>query len=272
MLALPGIMGFFLFYFIPLFYSVYYAFIDNNFNHNFIGLENFTKLLNNEYYMLALANTVKFTIIGVALILSLSTIISIFFMYTGKKYSNLKVTFILPFLIPTGGVAYVWKTLFNAGGKLTMLQIVKPNPLQLFFAPQMLPIYLIFLWKYSGFIIILISGAITQISKEVYEAAMLDGANGLRIHTHITIPLISPMLLFSTVLSIVNSFNIYKEIYYLYNGDYPPDAAYMLQHFMNNRFHRLDYQALSAGAIIFSIVMIFITGALYVKNHKENAY
>ena len=70
-----------------------------------------------------------------------------------------------------------------------------------------------------------------------------------------------------TILSIINSFKVFREIYLL-SGDYPYEGLYMLQHFMNNKFKSLDYQTLSAAAILMSLVMIVIIGLLFaVENH-----
>ena len=74
-------------------------------------------------------------------------------------------------------------------------------------------------------------------------------------------------MLFVTILSLINSFKVFREIYLL-TGQYPFDSIYMLQHFMNNTFLSLDYQKLSAAAILMSIVMVVIIGILFiVENH-----
>ena len=71
-------------------------------------------------------------------------------------------------------------------------------------------------------------------------------------------------------MSLINSFKIFREVYLL-TGDYPYDPLYMLQHFMNNQFHKLDYSKLSAGAIIMCIVMIIIVGGLFYAEGKFDA-
>ena len=68
-------------------------------------------------------------------------------------------------------------------------------------------------------------------------------------------------------MSLISSFKIFREIYLL-TTDYPYDSAYMLQHFMNNKFRNLDYQTLSAAAILMSIVMIIIIGTLFIVENR----
>ena len=65
-----------------------------------------------------------------------------------------------------------------------------------------------------------------------------------------------------TILSIINSFKIFREIYLL-TGDYPYDGLYMLQHFMNNMFKHLDYQRLSAAAVFLAIVIVILVALLF---------
>jgi multiple sugar transport system permease protein len=77
---------------------------------------------------------------------------------------------------------------------------------------------------------------------------------------------LSPTILFVTILSLINSFKVFREVYML-TGDYPVDTLYMLQHFMNNMFSSLDYQKLSAAAVLMAIVMIIIIAVLFITEN-----
>ncbi|MBQ9947500.1 MAG: sugar ABC transporter permease, partial [Oscillospiraceae bacterium] len=103
--------------------------------------------------------------------------------------------------------------------------------------------------------------ALTSIEKKVDEASMLDGANTFVLHTKITIPMIAPTVFFVTLLSIVNSFKIFKESYLYYGTNYPPDHSYTLQYYMNNNFLKLDYQSLATSAVLTSILVFGIVMA-----------
>ena len=71
-----------------------------------------------------------------------------------------------------------------------------------------------------------------------------------------------PTVLFVTILSLINSFKVFREVYLL-TGDYPYESLYMLQHFMNNTFNSLDYQKLSAAAVVMALVMVVIIALLF---------
>jgi len=258
LLMIPGLSGFLVFYVIPFLGSFAYAFTNNPLQMQFVGFANFVASFQNKYYMLALRNTVIFTIIGVSLIMLFSIVVSVMISTVGRRIAFIRMAFILPMLLPTAGVALVWRTWLNPNGALESTAAFFPGILGELFSPQMIPVYLMFVWKYCGFNIILLVAAIASIPHEVYESAALDGASGLSLHVKITIPMIRPTVFFATILSITNSFRIYKEMYYFYGTDYPPDSVYMLQYYMNNLFNKINYQMLSAGAILFALIVFVI--------------
>ena len=114
---------------------------------------------------------------------------------------------------------------------------------------------------------ILFMAALSNIPEDLIEVARLENANKWQIFWHIKLRFMSSTILFVTIMSLINSFKVFREIYLL-TGDYPYDSIYMLQHYMNNMFGKLNYQNLSAAAILMSIVMIVIIGIMFlVENH-----
>ena len=107
----------------------------------------------------------------------------------------------------------------------------------------------------------------TMMRKQSQEVAELEGAGPLYRLLHIKLRYLSPTILFVTILSLINSFKLFREVYLL-TGDYPFEDLYLLQHFMNNTFKSLDYQKLSAAAMIMSLVMVVIIGALFIIDNK----
>ena len=114
---------------------------------------------------------------------------------------------------------------------------------------------------------ILFMAALASIPQDILEVAKLESATPLQTFIYIKMRYLSSTILFVTIMSLISSFKVFREIYLL-TTDYPYDSVYMLQHFMNNAFKNLDYQKLSAAAILMSLVMIIIIGALFlVENH-----
>lgn len=262
-LCIPAVAGFLIFYILPMIRSLGYSFEKNTTDRSFIGLENYKAVLSNEFFRLALKNTVIFSFVGVAAIMIFSLALSIVLMKLSKRFLFIKSFFVMPYVLPSASVVFFWQMFFGTERYAFLTELDGLGGLF-----SVLPLYVIFLWKNIGINIILITSALTKIAPEVYEAAVLDGAHGLKLHSKITLPLISPSLFFVGVLSFVNSLKIFKESYLYYNSNYPPDAAYMIQNYMNNHFYKLNYQNLSAAVVIFTLAMAVIIFAWYKLENK----
>ena len=202
-------------------------------------LDNYIDTLTNEYFLLALKNSLLLIVICVPVLIILALVISLALSYGIKWIRKTRFAFVLPMVIPTASVALIWRSVFAEN-------------------TTVLPIYLLFIWKNIGICIVLLTAAFTSIEKSIYEAARLDGANSLVLHTRITVPMIAPTVFFTVLLSIVNSFRIFKESYLYYGTNYPPDHSYTLQYYMNNNFLKLDYQSLATSAVLTSILVFGI--------------
>ena len=114
---------------------------------------------------------------------------------------------------------------------------------------------------------ILFMAALASIPKDILEVAKLESAKPIQTFFYIKIRYLSSTILFVTIMSLINSFKVFREVYLL-TGDRPYDTLYMMQHYMNNMFKSLDYQKLSAAAILMALVMIVIIGILFLaENH-----
>ena len=120
----------------------------------------------------------------------------------------------------------------------------------------------LFLWKNLGYNMILFMSSLANIPRELLEVAEVEGASAAYQFFHIKLRYLSPTVLFVTILSIINSFKVFREIYLL-TGNYPYDGLYMMQHFMNNMFNSADYQRLSAAAVLLAIVIVILIALLF---------
>lgn len=115
-----------------------------------------------------------------------------------------------------------------------------------------------YLWKNAGYDMVLFLAGLGGISPSLYEAAQVDGAGRLATLRYITLPAMLPTLFTVAVLSLLNSFKVFREAY-LVAGNYPHKSMYMLQHLFNNWFAALDIQKLCAAAVL---VALFILGLI----------
>jgi len=96
---------------------------------------------------------------------------------------------------------------------------------------------------------------LSAIPYDLYEAAQIDGAGGWTIFRRITLPCLLPTAATVTVLSLLNSFKVFREAY-LVAGNYPHTSMYLLQHLFNNWFRDLSFDRMAAGAVMMCLVIL----------------
>ena len=265
---MPSLIGVLVFFIVPFCIVIYYSLINNPVLKEFVGFENYTKLFHNVAFTKAVKNTAFFSLVAVPLsvILSLGLAMLLERKIPGK--SIFRTFFLSPLMVPTASVVLVWQVLFHNHG--TINQIIEKfggHGIDWIKSPYgQVIIICMFLWKNLGYNMILFMSALCAIPRDIIEVADLEGASSLYKFVHIKLRYLSPTILFVLILSMINSFKIFREVYLL-TGNYPQDKLYMLQHFMNNTFNSLDYQKLSAAAVLFALVMIVVMAILLIAEN-----
>lgn len=250
--VLPGLVGVLVFFIIPFLLSLYYTFTRGISEVQFVGLDNFKELFNNPAFILAAKNTLKFILIGVPIVTILSLFLSL--MMSGKLYRFPRWAMLSPMIVPVASALMGWEVIFGNNGTVNKaLDFLGNQPISFFGEENAMKILiLIFTIKNAGYMLVIFTGAISSLGKEYKEVFLLDSNSSIKYAFKIIIPLIAPIIFFVVILSIVNSFQMFREVYALY-GNSPPNTVYLLQNFMNNNFYKLNYQRLSTAA--FTLVM-----------------
>ncbi len=260
----PSLLGVCVFFIVPFGVVVYYSLIDGVGSRNFVGLENFIKLFQNSAFLLAAKNTLIFSAWAVPLAVILSMMLALLLEARIPLKSQFRTFFLSPMMVPVASVVLIWQVLFNYNGTINEFLMVfgvdKIDWLQS--QHSIAVVLLLFLWKNLGYFMILFMAGLANIPKELLEVADVEGAGELYKFFAIKLRYLSPTVLFVMILSLINSFKVFREVYLL-TGDYPYETLYMLQHFMNNTFKSLDYQKLSAAAVVMAIVMVVIIALLF---------
>ena len=260
----PSLLGVGVFFVLPFCVVVYYSLIDGVATKNFIGLENFNKLFTNSAFIRATNNTLHFSLIAVPLAVVLAIVLAVMLEARIPLKSQFRTFFLSPMMVPVTSVVLIWQVLFNNNGTINMfLENLGFEKIDWFLSDQaQFVVTLLFLWKNLGYNMILFMSGLSNIPKELLEVADVEGAGEMYKFFAIKLRYLSPTILFVTILSLINSFKVFREVYLL-AGDYPYQSLYMLQHFMNNTFKSLDYQKLSAAAVIMALVMVVVIWILF---------
>lgn len=266
---LPSFIGVLLFFTIPFMVVIYYSMIDNPINAEFVFFDNYKNVIENGAFQSAVVNTLKFSLISVPLAVILSLLLAIVLEAKLPFRSQFRTFFLSPMMVPVASIVLIWQVLFHYNGAVNDVILAFGGDKIDWMKSEysIIVIVILFLWKNLGYNMILFMAALASIPKDILEVAKLESSTPFKTFFYIKLRYLSSTILFVTIMSLISSFKVFREIYLL-TGDYPYDSLYMLQHFMNNMFGRLDYQKLSAAAILMSVVMVLIIGILFIiENH-----
>lgn len=264
---IPSLLGFLVFFLIPLIGSLSYVFNDN-------GVFSFANLANtvrNEAFSLAFTNTIRFMLVCVPLNLVIPLLIAIGVRYIGGNTRLLQMANLSPLVVPVASVALFWSILFAPGGSINqMLAFVGLGDVDFLSSGWALPVIaLITLWKNLGYMMVLYLAGLSEIPQSYYRASQMDGAGSARGFFYVTLPCLRPTLFFVLVLSVINCFKVFREIY-LIAGAYPHESIYMLQHYMNNMFVKGDYTRLTSAAFIIMVLIVaFLLGVFILQKRGQ---
>ena len=260
----PSLIGVGVFFIVPFGVVVYYSMIDGVGSRNFVFIENFIKLFDNSAFLLAAKNTLHFSAIAVPLAVILAMVLALMLECRIPLKSQFRTFFLSPMMVPVASVVLIWQVLFNYNGTinefLALFDIAKIDWLQSDHCQTV--VMILFLWKNLGYNMILFMAGLANIPKELLEVADVEGASEWYKFFAIKLRYLLPTVLFVMILSLISSFKVFREVYLL-TGDYPYEKLYMLQHFMNNTFRSLDYQKLSAAAVVMALVMVVLIALLF---------
>ena len=266
---MPSLLGVGLFFVLPFGVVVYYSLIDGVSSKNFVFLKNFINIFHNSSFLLAAKNTLIFSFTAVPLAVFVAMGLALMLECRIPARSQLRSAFLSPMMVPVASIVLIWQVLFNYNGTVNeFIMLFGADRIDFLNSNySMLVVILLFLWKNLGYNMILFMSALANIPRGMLEAAEVDGASQSYIFWHLKLRYISPTTLFVTILSLINSFKVFREIYLL-TGDYPYKTLYTLQHFMNNMFRTLDYQKLSAAAVVMALGMVVIIALLFYVEDK----
>lgn len=266
LLIAPLLIGCLLFYIIPFGMIFWYSFRKSVAkNSSFVGLENYLALLKNKMFFVACWNTCRFLMISIPLILIVSYIIALLLRKQTERYQILKSVLLFPYIMPIVGTVFLIELLFTEQGLLSSFLSLFSIPVIDYLESEWAfwIIVLLYLWKNTGYSVILLLSGLMTIPKEHYAAASLDGAGAFQRFFYITTPQMWNTVFYTLLFSFINAFQCFREIF-LVAGKHPNSKVYLLQHFITNSFENLSYSKLSAASVFLFLVIGVVIGGSYI--------
>ena len=239
----------------------------------FVGLENYAQAFQNSSFALAFGNSMRFLAAGLPLGMAAAYLTALLLKSQAKKYALLKSVLLFPYIMPVAATVLLAEGIFGKAGGLdwllSLLGLPGANwldgPLGFWAA------VLLYLWKSTGYAVILLLAGLVTIPEEQYESAQLDGASAFQKFRYITTPQMWYPVFFALIFSLINAFKCFREIF-LIGGQHPSDSLYMLQHFINNSFENLNYANLSVSSILLLAVILLFFGVFYGFVSRKERY
>lgn len=260
----PQVIGYALFVAFPLVFSLYLCFAEWNMIDppTFVGLENFKAIFNDRIFWKSMGNTFIYIIIVVPLTLISSLSLALL---TNRKLPLMKffrAAFFLPMVTSTVAIAMVWTFIYQPEGGII-------NSFLALFGVTNLPNWLqdetfariavsaVSIWLKVGYYYIIFDAGLKNIPKELYEAADIDGASTWRKITRITLPMLSAVRFFVTVMLFIDVFNMFNEVYIMTAGG-PDYSTYTLSMYIYFYAFKQDDMGRAAVAswVLFALVGI----------------
>lgn len=259
---LPGLLGIIVFYVAPFIGGIYFSLTDGSFQNKFVGMDNYLRVWQNTMFQQGFITTIELSLICAPAIWVLAFALSFMLKSLKEKSTIFRNILLLPYLMPSAALIVIWSLMFDYGGVVNRMVVALGLERILWLETDFLraPIILLYIWKNLGFSVVLFAAALQSVPDALYEYASLEGASTFKQATKITLPQILPTAFLVFVLAWVNTFKIFKEVYFL-GGSY--HDLYTLQHFMNNKFSRLEYQDVTTAAYSFAVIVFVFFGLMY---------
>lgn len=259
----PSLLGLSVFFLVPSLDVVRRSFTTST-TEDFVGLDNYATVLGNEAFQMAAANTAKFMVVCIPLLLACSLALALFVRASTPFKTLMKTAFLVPLAIPVFTAALLTSITFDIQGIANgLLDVFGIEPVSWLASDAAFWVLVMnYIWRNLGYCIVLWLAALSCIPESLYDAARVDGARPSQIAARITLPLLAPSCAVVLVLAAVNAFKVYREAY-LVAGSYPHESMYLLPHLFNNWFASLSISKLAAGGVILGLVLFTVVCVLF---------
>ena len=273
---LPWLIGFLAFTLVPFIMSFVLSFTNYNIlspNTKFVGLDNYITLFtNDQLFLKSLEVTFKFAFISVRLRLMFALFVAMILNRKSKAIGIYRVVYYLPSII--GGsvaVSVMWRNLFAKDGVVNgLLQLIGINS-QLNWLSNtktaLFTLILLYVWQFGSSMLIFLSG-LKQISPTYYEAAEMDGAGKVRQFFSITLPLLSPIILFNLVMQIINGFMVFTQAQIITDGGPVNETLVYVLYLYRQSFKYYEMGYGSAMAWILLVIVGCFTALVFKSSNQ----
>jgi multiple sugar transport system permease protein len=268
---LPYLLVFVVFRFGPSVAGLFVAFMKWNIvgKATFAGLNNFTKMFHDPNFYIALKNTLMFLVMTLPPLVIFSLLLAVLLNQKLRFRNAVRTISIIPYVLIPAVVGIIWNWLYdnNFGILNYYLKAIGLAPVEWLTNEKyaLFSVAIVTVWSYMGYNMILYLAGLQEISKELYEASTIDGANKVQTFFKITLPLLKPITSMIITLSLINTIQVFDQIFVMTNGGPGTATLTLVQYLYGTAFqnYNLGYgSALGIAILLLLIVMVRIQSKL----------
>lgn len=270
----PQLIGMLVFLLGPLIFAFALAFLnwDGFGTRSFAGLDNFAWVFSDPQMLTSMGNTLWFTVLQVPGLLISGFLAALLLQVTKKARNIYRVFYFAPVITSSVAVSAIWlwllnpelsplNPLFNAVG------ITPPDWLQN--PTTVIPVMaVVSVWQGLGYQMVMFMAGLENVPQSLMEAADIDGANSVQKLFRITIPLLSPTILFLSITSIIGSFQVFDYIYFFFDTTAPANARTIVYEIVQIAFREGNFGRSSALALVLFLILLAVTGLQMVAQKR----
>lgn len=265
--VLPNFIGYFVFVFLPVIFTFVLCVMKwdgSDAPMKFVGLQNFVKLFHDSGFIISLKNTLVYAVWTVPLTMVAALLIAVLLNSKIKGIILFRTAFFFPYVASLVAVGAVWNMLFQPefgpiNEFLKFIGIQNPPRWCASTDWAMTVIVIVSVWKYMGYYMVVYLAALQGISKDLYEAASIDGATGFNKFRYITIPMLTPTTFFVVIMLTIQCFKVFDLIYVMTGGGPGRATNVIVNHIYNAAFVDFKFGYASAGAVVLFLIVLVIT-------------
>lgn len=264
----PWIIGFLIFTLYPFIETFYYSFTNFNIvaNPRWIGLANYTSLFHDQQFWTSLWNTAYYTVLEVPLSTVTAIALAMLLNMKVKGMAFYRTAFYLPTVVPLVAGSMLWLWLFNPSFGIVnaaLKAIAIPGPGWMFSTTWSKPTFILMgMWAVGGPMVIYLA-ALQGVPQELYEVAAIEGAGPWQRTRRVTLPMISPAILFNVVLAMVACLQYFTQAYVMTQGGPDNSTLFYSLYLYDQAFSYLHLGYASAMAWLLFIIVVIITMLLF---------
>ena len=238
----------------------------------FVGLANFREITADPLFWKAIANTVRYAVVGIPMQIALGLAVALLLRRIVRLRGFFRALYFIPFVTPIVAAAWVWQWMYSPQfgplGRIFDVVGLEIPPLLRTPSLALYAVSAMVIWEYLGFQIVIFLAGLNAIPAVYYEAAAVDGAGGVKLFRHITVPLLNPTLVFSIVYGTIIYLQLFTQVLNMTFGD--PGGPLgstetVVLYVYTQGFQRFHMgQAAAATVVLFGVIMVISLAQLTV--------